>query len=74
MTQYKVVAAAHRVSDVIAAGKAAKHPQRGGHIFTPTHFETEINRLASQGWIVVSSNATTYLSDGVALYALLRKD
>jgi hypothetical protein len=73
MTEYKVVLACHRVEDLKAADKAFKRKIRSG-LLNATNFQTEINELTKEGWVVVSSNATSYGSDGVTLFALLRKD
>ena len=73
MKEYRVVVAAHRVADVKAAGKAFKRRQKSG-IFAPANFESKLNELAKEGWVVVDSNATSYLSDGAIYYALLARD
>ncbi len=74
MVEYKVLMAAHRVGDVKAGGKAAGLRQKSG-VFTATNFENTMNELIKkEGWTVAFSNSTSYLSDGVILYALLRKD
>ncbi|MDG6922132.1 MAG: hypothetical protein JRN67_02415 [Nitrososphaerota archaeon] len=77
MAEYKAILAAHRVDDLKAADKAMPPQMKaGGHagLFIPRNFETQINGLAKDGWRVVFSNSTSYLADGVILYALLSKD
>jgi len=69
--EYKVLIAEHKQIERLE--KPKKLHGGGAGLYEPRNFQSQLNGLAKEGWIVRFSNATSYGSEGITLYALLER-
>jgi len=78
MPQYKIIMAVHKIGRLKAARKTIPpdfEPAGKSGLLIPRNFQRQLDELGRDGWVVVSSNAASYLNgEGVTLYACLRHD
>jgi hypothetical protein len=71
MVEYKVLIAEYRQVERLDQPDKVYGGSAG--LYEPKNFQNQLNGLVKEGWVLKFSNATSYGSDGVILYALLER-